>query len=302
MAAAKVMVPAGPLVAPMLVRAGGVALFQTTLVEPFHQSAVARSQEPLPSCPPALLELASQVTNAGTTGDSFLLTAPKLAAGWKTQYVDWSTGKDITASVTGSGWKTVVVKPGASLGYTLHLTPDGTVPALPASLPITAVSTLDGAKKDTVKATTTVSPRYQPDLAICNYGETGYLGLGVCNTGGANQTKNQTIPAGKMVTYLFEVKNAGNTADTFTVHCALPAASGWKVQWVDRASGKDITGAVIANGSLTAPIPAGVAALYTLHVTPSAAATTTPYPLLITATSSRDQTKSDAVKAVTTKQ
>ena len=143
---------------------------------------------------------------------------------------------------------------------------------------------------------------FQPDLGICNNGESAYLGLGTLNLTGAGQTKSQTVATGVTATYLFEVKNAGNTGDSFTLTCSS-LDTAWKVQFVDRGTGQDVTAAVIGKGGKTITIAAGSAALYLLHVTPLATASAVkPLPLLITATSSSDKTKQDAVKAITTKQ
>jgi len=247
-----------------------------------------------------------QVKNAGNTTDGFTLTCPasSLASGWKAQFVDWNTGKDITAAITGAGWKTTAVKPGALTGYTIHLTPNNTLLGGAVSvLTVTAVSALDGTKKDAVKAVTTVAASYQPDLEICAYPNNVYLGLGILNADGTNQTKSSTTASGTMMSYFFQVKNAGNTTDTYTLTCPLAVISGWKVQFVDWSTGKDITAAITGKGTPTAAVKPGALAGFTIHLTPgAAAASNVAYPLLVTATSAMNKTKQDAVKAVTTKQ
>ena len=153
-----------------------------------------------------------------------------------------------------------------------------------------------------VKVTFKAHPVYQPDLGIANSGETTYTGYGTLNLTGAAQSKSQTVAAGVTATYYFQVQNTGTTADSFTLTCPLPSASGWTVQFIDGA-GKDITTAITGTGGKTALLAVGVTASYTLHVTPSSvAASAKPYSLLITAVSTTDATKKDAVDAVTTKQ
>jgi len=245
-----------------------------------------------------------RVKNTGNSPDTFTLSATGGGAGWKVQYVDQSTGADITKTITATGWKTITLAAGAWLTYTIHVTPDSTViGGTLNTLQITAVSGNDSTKKDLVKTVTTVMPAYQPDVAILNYGEQTYTGFSVLNADGTNQTKSQTTTAGTAIHYFFQVKNAGNTTDTFTLVCPLPAVSGWKVQFVDWTSGKDITASITAKGAVTAALKPNAMAGYTIHVTPTtAAASATPYPLLLTATSVSNNTKLDAVKAVTTKQ
>jgi len=243
-----------------------------------------------------------QVKNAGNTSDTFTLTCPPVPTGWTIQFVDQSNGKDVTAAFIGTGQKQTLAA-GTWNKFTIHLTAGPTVSGT-LSLAITAVSGADKTKTDVVKAATTIPLVIQPDQAIENYGDASYTGLGILNLDGTNQTKSQTVATGTVTTYLFEVKNNGNTADTFTLTCPLPGTSGWTVQFVDRGTGKDITTAITStNGINTLSLAGGAIALYTLHVTPGAAAIAgAPYTLAITATSITDKTKQDVVKATTTKQ
>jgi len=241
-----------------------------------------------------------QVKNTGNTTDTFVLTYPVSATstGWTIQVIDRGTGKDVTAAFIGSGYK-VTLASGAMGSYTLHVTPSASVCGT-LRLAITAVSVGDATKKDVVKAATTVAAPYQPDLSICNVGDSLYLGGGILSLDGTNQTKSQTMASGKTATYFFRVQNAGTLSDTYTLTCPLPSLSGWSVQVLDSA-GKDVT-ATLA-GAKTAMLAPGALVTYTLRITPSTAvASGKAYPLLITATSGKDATKKDAVKAVATKQ
>jgi len=146
------------------------------------------------------------------------------------------------------------------------------------------------------------SLRYKPDLSICNNGDAGYIGLGVIGLDGASQTKTQTVASGIAATYLFRAQNAGETTETFKLTCTLPALSGWQVQCVDRVTGKDVTAAFIGSGYTTVALAPGVAGGFTLKITPTSTAVSgAAYAVLITATSSHDATKKDAVKATTVK-
>ena len=243
-----------------------------------------------------------QVKNSGNTTDTFVLTCPVSASctGWTVQMVDIASGKDVTTAFTGSGVK-VTLAMGAKGNYTLRITPSAYV-CDSLRLAITAVSAGDATKKDVVKAGITVSTPAQPDLSICNAGDSLYLGGSIVNQDGSNQTKSQAASSGKIATFLFRVQNAGTSADTYTLTCPLPSLSGWTVKCLD-STGKDVTTALTgAAGSKTVSLAPGALANYTLQVTPGIAAVSSkPYALLITATSVRDATKKDAVKAVTTK-
>ena len=240
-----------------------------------------------------------QVKNSGNTGDTITLTCPPAPSGWTLQCIDQSTGKDVTNAFTSAGAQ-VMLAMGTWNKYTVRITPGATVNGT-LTLALTAVSRSATTNKDVVKTVTTVPVIYQPDLAICNYGEASYTGLGIVNLDGANQTKSQTTAAGTAVHYLFEVKNVGNTGDSFTITC-LPPMSGWKAQFIDRATGSDITTAITSAGFTTRVLAAGVVTLYTLHMTPAAGVLMNPCSVLITATSTGNAAKKDAVKAVTTKQ
>jgi len=248
----------------------------------------------------AMLTYLFSLKNTGSTADSFTLTSTAGGSGWRVQYVDRGTGADITTAMTGNGFKTAKVAAGATLLYTLHVWADTTVtPNTAKTLFITAASTTDSTQKDVVKAVTTLM-KFQPDLALCNYGEAGYTGGGVINLDGTNQSKAQTGTAGAMLTYLFSLKNTGSTADSFTL-TSTAGGSGWRLQYVDRGTGADITTAITGSGFKTAKVAAGTTLLYTLHiwadttVMPNTAKT-----LLITAASAIDSTQKDVVKAVTT--
>jgi len=238
-----------------------------------------------------------ELKNAGNTTDTYALSCPSTLAGWTVQFVDQATGKDVTATMqTGIN---VTLAPGAIAKYTIHVTPGSTLLAGALStLKITAVSSLDTTKADVAQAITTVTAGYQPDLAICNYGETTYTGVGVFNLTGSGQTKNQSAQTSVVLTYLFQLKNAGNTGDTYTLSC--PAApTGWTVQFVDQTSGKDITASLPAGVKVT--LAAGAIAKYTVHVTAGstllAGAVNT---LTIKAVSAGNTTQADVVQAVTT--
>jgi len=80
-------------------------------------------------------------------------------------------------------------------------------------------------------------PSYQPDLTICKYGDTSYIGAGVYSLDGTGETKSQTTRQRRAGYLSCPVKNASNTVDSFNITCP-PSASGWKVQVVDQATGR----------------------------------------------------------------
>jgi len=245
-----------------------------------------------------------RVQNAGKTTDSFTLTTPAAGAGWKIKCVDHLSNSDITASLTATaGWTTIPLAPGVAIGYTLYVTPDGTVASSAVNtVTITVVSVGDKNKKDAIKAITSVPVNYQPDLTIRNSTDASYLGTGIYNLDGTNQTKAQAIAVGTIATYLFHVQNNGNTADSITLTC--PAiASGWTATYYN-ASGTNITTLITGTNGWTISklAPGAIQLLYTQITPGNTVAAGTFAPVTLTAVSAGNPVKKDVVKAITTRQ
>jgi uncharacterized membrane protein len=102
-----------------------------------------------------------QVQNDGNVAEALKLTGYGAgSSGWTVQYFDAQTGgADITASVTGSGWTTASLAAGATTVIRLEVTPSSAGAVLTKDFAITAASTLDPTKQDTVKATVSVAGR-----------------------------------------------------------------------------------------------------------------------------------------------
>ena len=238
------------------------------------------------------------VENNGNSADSLILTGPGSGAGWTVQYIDLSNGADITSAITTTGWKTSTLAPYGFLRYYVRVTPNATLTG-GTTLPvmITAASTASTAK-DVAIAATTVTPTYQPDLTIKNPGEAGYTGIGIYNQTGAGQSRGQSTETGGEMSYLLLVQNAGNTTDKYTI--TMPAASpGWRVQYVDQATGVDITSSVTGGGWTTNPLAPGASTGYNLNVWPNNGLVSGVMDTqLITATSAAGTASCDAVQAV----
>ena len=96
------------------------------------------------------------VQNDGTVSDTFTITASAAISGWTVKYLDMDTGADITAAITGKGWSTVALAPGAIKGFWVQVTPGKQVASgATLTLTVTAVSTHAATKVDVVKAVTT---------------------------------------------------------------------------------------------------------------------------------------------------
>jgi len=248
----------------------------------------------------AVYPFKAQNDSAGV--DCLTLTAPAGGSGWSLRYFDALTGgHDITAQVAGTGWTTQFLASGSAQSCRLEVTPDNTIASgVAKTIVITGVSAGDGLTADTVQAVTTASISYQPDMSVCNAGESAYIGVGIFTTDGTNETKAQTVAVGSPISYLFRVQNLGNSTDTFTLK-ALATGSGWKAQYLNTATGADITTAIAGSGWSTGKLAPGALVNYSVRVTPLTASTSTSCTMQITTVSVGDATKKDVVKVVTTK-
>jgi len=190
-----------------------------------------------------------EVQNDGVVTDDLRMTGPAAGSGWTVTYWDaLSGGTDRTTAVTTGGWTRTGVGSGASFNMRIDVTP--TTPVLAGSVQdvlLTAASVKRPAVLDAVKASTTRLPN-QPDLLICNAGDSVYLGDAIYNNDGTDQTKAQSALAGTTVTYLVKVQNDGGGPDNVLV-TGPGDDPGWTVRYYDALTGgTDITGPVTGAG------------------------------------------------------
>ena len=92
------------------------------------------------------------IQNDGSFDDSFTLTAPAGNGAWTVHYYAASLG-EITAQITGAGWSSGTLEPGAVRGFWATVTPNSAVlTGNTFPIAVQAVSTRDSAKKDRVNA------------------------------------------------------------------------------------------------------------------------------------------------------
>jgi len=238
--------------------------------------------------------------NDGNMAQSLRITGTSGNSKWTVRYVDHTTGHDITAAVTGTGWQTPILNQGGWLPVKVLITPGATTAAGAArNALITGTSAVDAAKSDAVKATAVCASYVQPDALI--YNGAVYIGDGVYNSNGTGQTFAQAVSLGRTATYQVRFCNDGNTAQRLKTK-GSPGSSKWTVRYVDYATGADITAAVTSAGWQTASLSPGAYVRLKVLVTPGAsAAVGATASILVTATSTVDATKKDVVKASTTR-
>ncbi len=238
-----------------------------------------------------------KLQNDGNVPDTITVTGPAGDADWTVQYLD-AMEQDITADVTGAGYSSGVLAAGVEASLQIKVTPQsGAGTNSTRDVLLTATSTGDGAKSDAVLAQTTCAPAYQPDGLI--YDGSAYLGDDVYNTTGTSQTYAQTVSRDGTATYLVKLQNDGSMPDSITV--AGPAGDAdWTVQYLD-ATEQDITAEVTGAGYSSGVLAAGAEASLQIKVTPqSGAGGNSTRDVLLTATSTGDGSRSDAVLSQTT--
>ncbi len=258
-----------------------------------------------------------QALNAGNVRDTFALTAGEVtpaqaAAGWTIRYFDaLAGGTDITGAVTGEGWSTATLEPGATCDLRIEVTCDATVAAAAVrQLLLTARSVGDATRADAVGARTTKLWVSRPDLLIRNLADADYLGGGTTNATGQDQTAAQIVAGDTTATYPVRLENRGNSDEAFRITGVIGAVAtgsitdqGWTVAYFDALTGGTDRSALVANeGYVTPVVPAGGALELRIEVKPgSAVAGKASRPVLLTATSTVDLAQADTVKAATSK-
>ena len=242
-----------------------------------------------------------KVKNAGDADGSFKISGPGSIAGWNIRYYESNTGTEVTSQVTGAGWSSGTLAPGATKGIFVNVKSDSTLSlGSTNTLLITAASDSDNTKIDVVKAVTTFTGIYKTDMLIKSGPETSYTGAGTYSTDGANQTKSQNVCAGQKVTFGFRARNGGNAIDSFRI-TGPAGGSGWSVKYYDFTTSTDVTSQVTGAGWVSSTLAPGTIGGVFVNIKPdSTVPLGSSITLTVTGTSESDNTKIDVVKSVTT--
>ena len=140
----------------------------------------------------------------------------------------------------------------------------------------------------------------KPDLLIKTEDEVSYSGIGVFNADGSDQTKSQNTFRDQTATYSFNVRNAGDIDDSFTI-TGPGGGNGWTVSYYDIDTNAEVTSQVTGSGWSSGTLVPGEGNGIYANVKPdSTVLLGSAKTMLITATSEILSTKIDVVKAVTT--
>ena len=241
-----------------------------------------------------------KMENDGLMIDNIRVKGTGDKSDWIVRYYDTLIGgTDITLDVTGLGWLTGTLSSGDEKEIRVEVTPDSSTPEGSSYEILITSSSMDGLKKDAVKAITTVQVSYQPDNQIKNSNDAFYIGDNIYNLDGTNQTGEQIVSSGVFAVYHIKIENDGDASDQIVVK-GTPSSQGWDVKYYDALTGgTEITEDIIGSGWSTGELSIGEFKEVRVEITPSSAPDGSSYGVLITSTSYNDTTKKDVVKAIT---
>lgn len=240
------------------------------------------------------------VQNDSTANDSIKVVGWPGAASWHVVYKD-PANANITAAVTGSGWTSPSLAPGASVIITVTVSPDSTVtPGRAQTLLVTGRSLGTSSKVDAIKCKTQIL-NYQPDMWIRNIAEATYTGDNIYNLLGTGQSKAQTVANGVTAWYPLRIQNDGNATDNFIV-TGWAGAAAYNVKYYNAATGANITAQVAsAGGWNTGPVLPAASVGINITVTPNSTLSgSAAQKLQINAASVARPTQRDVVTCTTT--
>ncbi len=229
-----------------------------------------------------------ELTNTGSTPDTFDLGVASLPAGWTAQVfadVNCDGAADNSAPITQVG----SLNPNENVCLVLQVTPAADAQAGSTSVTVTATSRNDPTVSDSITNT----------VVVQRGGGSVVVGVNLGNGDKNSETKpddaQKTISAqpGEAVSFPLELTNTGSTPDSFDLSFPnLPA--GWTVQIFADA---DCDGEADSGTPITSvdPLSPGENVCLVATVMPPADAQPGSTPLTVTATSRNDPSKGDSI-------
>jgi len=215
---------------------------------------------------PATYEL--RLENDGTSADSFVVQSNfNPGPGWRVSYyqVYPDGSKPDPISLAGDGWNTGILNPGEFRRINVDVSPSPKAGGgATRAIDITATSASDPINSDEVRSVTTLSTVRLPEIRRRN-----------------TSTDN---------TYLLEVQNKGNTADSLRL-TGPAGGTGFTLKYFDDfEAGSDITAAITSSGWVTPKLAANKAQDIRVQIVPG---TSDVHTFTITATSVGDGSRRD---------
>ena len=235
------------------------------------------------------------VQNDGTTPDNFVLTGAGSAGGITAHYYSGTT--DITSAVVAGTFDTGSLDPGAAASYRLTLTVGASAPTGSIrSWPVTARSVHQSTKADVVKPGVKVTG-YQPDGMIRTRSSV-FVGNNVYNTTGTNQAAKAKTRRTKKAVFYLKVQNDGTFTDTFRLK-GPGKKPGVAVTYLAGSTGTTTITSAVTHGTytLTNLAPGTTRVIRLVVKVKRGASIGAQRSWLITATSTHDGTRKDAVLA-----
>ncbi|MBE0433921.1 S8 family peptidase [candidate division WOR-3 bacterium] len=243
-----------------------------------------------------------KIENDGSEADIVNVKADETGTGnWTSRYYDALVGgNDITSEITSAAGWTIILASGTCREILVQVKPGSGMQGLIRRVDVTSrTNGTPGEKVDFVYMITQCNV-LQPDNHIKKSNETVYVGDGIYNTTGQNQTKNQDVYRNEKAIYHVKVENDGETYDVDWING--PAGdSHWTIEYFDAlAGGNNITNNVVNGTYFVILNNPGAAADLRVEVTPSSSCPwNAQKDVMVIATAGYNAHKQDAVKAAT---
>ncbi len=192
-----------------------------------------------------------KVENDGGTNQALVVRATESAEpGWTVTYLSGSN--DVTSLIRGAtGYAISNLLAGSNQVLYVEMLPGSRVvggTSKSVSLKV-STDTYTRSLRDAVQATAVTESGYQPDLQARRMTDVEYVGGGVYNLTGSNQTKQYKLIGAGTASYALKLVNAGNLTNTFQV-TGTAGTSGWVVRYFDALTGINDVSTTLAGGGL----------------------------------------------------
>jgi len=245
----------------------------------------------------------ARIENDGNTQRSFLIQAvSSKTPNWAEKLTVGAT--DITSAITGSGY-TVTLAPGEAILINIEATPSRL--ALGNSVETITLNVYRNASdtvvRDAVQASTTVSPRIQPDalIKLGSEPDTAFALNDIYqSTPTGDQIEAQSVEIESAATFDVKIENDGNERRTFFLKATETGATGWTTKYMVDTT--DVTADITGAGYTTPSLDPGGSMVIRISVTPDATVIggTNRIVTLQVFNDQANPTVRDAVRAVTT--
>ncbi|MEW6026496.1 MAG: hypothetical protein AB1599_04285, partial [Planctomycetota bacterium] len=195
--------------------------------------------------------------------DTYSLSGSGGSAQWTVSYYNAvSGGTDITGQVVNGIYTVAIISPTQYVDYRVEVRGNSAPPSTTRQTDVYLYSTSQFILYDRMRLNTVIRDFYADNwIKRSTDGSGSYIGNGVINTDGTNQTITNTLANNATVTYNITLQNDSNLSETITV-TGSGATSGWTVSYYDGIT--DITADILSGAYSQVGIVSG--ATYAIRI------------------------------------